>query len=165
MYGHLDKINLFDELSWWEKRNLEVDGMAVEYRKEFEATRHLIAPNPRFFNELAALYVADTNSPVLILSSSRSVSPCPVSAHAGGTKALSPPKPSLRSPGTSLDAPSTGLFCVKSPTDLDMQFYKIAITGLSTVAIEQYDYCYRAIQRLWVICCRAIQLLLSSNGS
>jgi hypothetical protein len=29
-----------------------------------------------------------------------------------------------------------------------MQFYKIAITGLSTViAIEQYNYCYRAIQR------------------
>ncbi|CAJ1941753.1 unnamed protein product, partial [Cylindrotheca closterium] len=36
VYGHLDKSNLFDELSWWEKRNLEVDGMAVEYRKELE---------------------------------------------------------------------------------------------------------------------------------
>ena len=61
VYSHLDKYNLFDELSWWEKRNLEVDGMAVEYRKEFEATRHLIAPNPRFFTELAALYVAVTS--------------------------------------------------------------------------------------------------------
>ena len=59
VYGHLDKFNLFDELSWWEKRNLEVDGMAVEYRKELEATHHLIAPNSRFFTELAALYVAD----------------------------------------------------------------------------------------------------------
>ena len=59
VYGHLDKYNLFDELSWWEKRNLEVDGMAVEYRKELEATHHLIAPNSRFFTELAALYVAD----------------------------------------------------------------------------------------------------------
>ncbi|CAJ1939400.1 unnamed protein product [Cylindrotheca closterium] len=60
VYGHLDKSNLFDELSWWEKRNLEVDGMAVEYRKELETANHLIAPNPRFFTELAALYVADT---------------------------------------------------------------------------------------------------------
>ncbi|CAJ1953818.1 unnamed protein product [Cylindrotheca closterium] len=60
VYGHLDKSNLFDELSWWEKRNLEVDGMAAEYRKELETANHLIVPNPRFFTELAALYVADT---------------------------------------------------------------------------------------------------------
>ncbi|CAJ1945364.1 unnamed protein product [Cylindrotheca closterium] len=60
VYGHLDKLNLFDELSWWEKRNLEVDGMAVKYRKELETANHLIAPNPRFFTELAAMYVADT---------------------------------------------------------------------------------------------------------
>ena len=60
VYGHLDKSNLFDELSWWEKRNLEVDGMAVEYRRELEAANHLIAPNSRFFTELAALFVADT---------------------------------------------------------------------------------------------------------
>ncbi|CAJ1945068.1 unnamed protein product, partial [Cylindrotheca closterium] len=45
VYGHLNKSNLFDELSWWEKRNLEVDGMAVEYRKELETANHLIAPN------------------------------------------------------------------------------------------------------------------------
>ncbi|CAJ1938274.1 unnamed protein product, partial [Cylindrotheca closterium] len=60
VYGHLNKSNLFDKLSWWEKRNLEVDGMMVEYRKELEAANHLIAPNPRFFTKLAALYVADT---------------------------------------------------------------------------------------------------------
>ncbi|CAJ1945295.1 unnamed protein product [Cylindrotheca closterium] len=65
VYGHLDKSNLFDKLSWWEKRNLEVDGMAVEYRKELEAANHLIAPNPRFFTELAALYVADTKQSCL----------------------------------------------------------------------------------------------------
>ncbi|CAJ1966331.1 unnamed protein product, partial [Cylindrotheca closterium] len=53
VYGHLDKSNLFDKLSWWEKRNLEVDGMAVEYRKELETANHLIAPNPRFFTKLA----------------------------------------------------------------------------------------------------------------
>ncbi|CAJ1939836.1 unnamed protein product [Cylindrotheca closterium] len=60
VYGHLDKSNLFDEHSWWEKRNLEVDGMAVEYHKELETANHLIAPNPRFFTELVAMYVADT---------------------------------------------------------------------------------------------------------
>ncbi|CAJ1947422.1 unnamed protein product [Cylindrotheca closterium] len=51
VYGHLDKSNIFDKLSWWEKRNLENDGMAVEYRKELEAANHLmsIAVNPRFF--------------------------------------------------------------------------------------------------------------------
>ncbi|CAJ1964443.1 unnamed protein product [Cylindrotheca closterium] len=65
VYGHLDKSNLFDELSWWEKRNLEVDGMAVEYRKELETANHLIAPNPRFFTELAAMYVADTKQSCL----------------------------------------------------------------------------------------------------
>ncbi|CAJ1940186.1 unnamed protein product [Cylindrotheca closterium] len=66
VYGHLDKSNLFDELSWWEKRNLEVDGMAVEYRKELEMANHLIAPNPRFFTELAALYMADTKQSRLV---------------------------------------------------------------------------------------------------
>ncbi|CAJ1945764.1 unnamed protein product, partial [Cylindrotheca closterium] len=60
VYGHLDKSNLFDELTWWEKKNLEVDGMAVDFRKELEAAHQLIPPNPRFFTELAALFVADT---------------------------------------------------------------------------------------------------------
>ncbi|CAJ1931578.1 unnamed protein product [Cylindrotheca closterium] len=60
VYGHLNKSNFFDKLSWWEKRNLEVDGMAVEYHKELETANHLIAPNPCFFTELAAVYVVDT---------------------------------------------------------------------------------------------------------
>ncbi|CAJ1934649.1 unnamed protein product, partial [Cylindrotheca closterium] len=60
VYGHLDKSNLFDELTWWERKNLEVDGMAVDFRKELEAAHQLIPPNPRFFTELAALFVADT---------------------------------------------------------------------------------------------------------
>ncbi|CAJ1934887.1 unnamed protein product [Cylindrotheca closterium] len=60
VYGHLDKSNLFDELTWWEKKNQEVDGMAVDFRKELEAAHQLIPSNPRFFTELAALFVADT---------------------------------------------------------------------------------------------------------
>ncbi|CAJ1927586.1 unnamed protein product [Cylindrotheca closterium] len=60
VYGHLDKSNLFDELTWWEKKNLEVDGMAVDFRKKLEAAHQLFPPNPRFFTELAALFVADT---------------------------------------------------------------------------------------------------------
>ncbi|CAJ1938471.1 unnamed protein product [Cylindrotheca closterium] len=44
VYGHLDKSNLFDELTWWEKTNLEVDGMAVDFRKELEAAHQLIPP-------------------------------------------------------------------------------------------------------------------------
>ncbi|CAJ1948760.1 unnamed protein product [Cylindrotheca closterium] len=60
VYGHLDKSKLFGEFTWWEKKNLEVDGMAVDFRKELEAAHQLIPSNPRFFTELAALFVAGT---------------------------------------------------------------------------------------------------------
>ena len=65
VYGHLDKTFLFEDLTWWEQKNLEVDGMAVEFRKELEANHQLIAPNPRFFTELAALFVADSKQSCL----------------------------------------------------------------------------------------------------
>ncbi|CAJ1934973.1 unnamed protein product [Cylindrotheca closterium] len=46
-------------LSWWSKRNVEVDAWAVAYRHQLEASHRLIAPNARFFTELAALYIGD----------------------------------------------------------------------------------------------------------
>ncbi|CAJ1933621.1 unnamed protein product, partial [Cylindrotheca closterium] len=37
--------------------NVEVDNWAVAYRHQLEASNQLIAPNSRFFTELAALYI------------------------------------------------------------------------------------------------------------
>ncbi|CAJ1932975.1 unnamed protein product, partial [Cylindrotheca closterium] len=59
VYGHLDKATSFLCLSWWSKRNVEVDAWAVAYRHQLEASHQLIAPNARFFTELAALYIGD----------------------------------------------------------------------------------------------------------
>ncbi|CAJ1963136.1 unnamed protein product [Cylindrotheca closterium] len=59
MYGHLDQATSFSCLSWWSKRNVEVDAWAVAYRHQLEASHRLIAPNARFFTELAALYIGD----------------------------------------------------------------------------------------------------------
>ncbi|CAJ1929816.1 unnamed protein product [Cylindrotheca closterium] len=60
VYGHLHKTLLFQELTWWEQKNLEVDGLAVEFCREIEANHQLVAPNPWFFTELAALFVVDS---------------------------------------------------------------------------------------------------------
>ncbi|CAJ1967468.1 unnamed protein product [Cylindrotheca closterium] len=57
VYGHLDHATPFSSLSWWSKRNVEVDNWAVAYRHQLEASNQLIAPNARFFTELAALYI------------------------------------------------------------------------------------------------------------
>ncbi|CAJ1938570.1 unnamed protein product [Cylindrotheca closterium] len=57
VYGHLDRATSFSSLSWWSKRNVEVDNWAVAYRHQLEASHQLIAPNARFFTELAALYI------------------------------------------------------------------------------------------------------------
>ncbi|CAJ1946957.1 unnamed protein product [Cylindrotheca closterium] len=54
VYGHLDTATSFSCLSWWSKRNVEVDAWAVAYRHQIEASHRLIAPNARFFTELAA---------------------------------------------------------------------------------------------------------------
>ncbi|CAJ1931347.1 unnamed protein product [Cylindrotheca closterium] len=59
VYGHLDTATSFSCLSWWSKRNVEVDAWAVAYRHQLEASHRLIAPNARFFTELAALYIGD----------------------------------------------------------------------------------------------------------
>ncbi|CAJ1970317.1 unnamed protein product [Cylindrotheca closterium] len=59
VYGHLDHATSFSSLSWWSKRNVEVDNWAVAYRHQLEASNQLIAPNARFFTELAALYIGD----------------------------------------------------------------------------------------------------------
>jgi hypothetical protein len=57
VYGHLDNATSFDCLSWWSQRNVEVDNWAVAYRHQLEMSNQLIAPNARFFTELAALYI------------------------------------------------------------------------------------------------------------
>ncbi|CAJ1939881.1 unnamed protein product [Cylindrotheca closterium] len=44
VYGHLDKTLLFEELTRWEQKNLEVHGLAVEFRKELKVNHQLIAP-------------------------------------------------------------------------------------------------------------------------
>ncbi|CAJ1957324.1 unnamed protein product [Cylindrotheca closterium] len=59
VYGHLDKATFFSCLSWWSKRNVEVDEWAVAYCHQLKASHQLIAPNARFFTELAALYIGD----------------------------------------------------------------------------------------------------------
>ncbi|CAJ1944867.1 unnamed protein product, partial [Cylindrotheca closterium] len=52
VYGHLNRATAFSSLSWWSKRNVEVDNWAVAYRHQLEASNQLIAPNARFFTEL-----------------------------------------------------------------------------------------------------------------
>ena len=59
VYGHLDKTIPYHLLTWWEKGNLEVDKWAGAYCEQLEAAGHLIAPNPRFFTKLAALYIGN----------------------------------------------------------------------------------------------------------
>ncbi|CAJ1954071.1 unnamed protein product [Cylindrotheca closterium] len=59
VFGHLDKATSFLCLSWWSKRNVEVDAWAVAYCHQLKASHRLIAPNARFFTELAALYTGD----------------------------------------------------------------------------------------------------------
>ncbi|CAJ1946859.1 unnamed protein product [Cylindrotheca closterium] len=59
VYVHRDKATSFSCLSWWSKRNVEVDAWAVAYRHQLEASHRLIAPNARFFTKLAALYIGD----------------------------------------------------------------------------------------------------------
>ncbi|CAJ1956147.1 unnamed protein product [Cylindrotheca closterium] len=46
VYGHLDKTLLLEEMTWWEQKNLEVNGLAVEFCRELKANHQLIAPNP-----------------------------------------------------------------------------------------------------------------------
>ncbi|CAJ1959304.1 unnamed protein product [Cylindrotheca closterium] len=59
VYGHLHHATSFSSLSWWSKRNVEVDNWAVAYCHQLEASNQLIAPNARFFTELAAVYIGD----------------------------------------------------------------------------------------------------------
>ncbi|CAJ1943729.1 unnamed protein product [Cylindrotheca closterium] len=64
-YGHLDQATSFSCLSWWSKLNVEVDAWVVAYCHQLEASHRLIAPNARFFTELAALYIGDVKQSLL----------------------------------------------------------------------------------------------------
>ena len=70
VYGHLDKSIPHHLLTWWEKRNIDVDEWAVAYRKLLFREGDIIAPNPRFFSEPAAIFIGDVKQarldPILI---------------------------------------------------------------------------------------------------
>jgi hypothetical protein len=70
VYGHLDKSIPHHLLTWWEKRNIDVDEWAVAYRKVLFREGDTIAPNPRFFSEPAAIFIGDVKQarldPILI---------------------------------------------------------------------------------------------------
>ena len=55
MYGHRD--NFLSPLTWWERRNVEGDAWAVQFRLSLPRDARLSPPNPRFFVEPAALCV------------------------------------------------------------------------------------------------------------
>ena len=57
VYGHLDKTTPRHLLSWWAKRNVEVDAWAGSYRKHLVRNGIVLAPNSRFFSESAALFI------------------------------------------------------------------------------------------------------------
>ena len=55
--GHADSKRKWDQLTWWEKRNVEVDRKATELRDQLESEGRVQARNPRFFSEPCAVFV------------------------------------------------------------------------------------------------------------
>ena len=55
MYGHQDDFTA--SLTWWERRNMECDSWAGTFRRSLSQAERLSPPNPRFFQEPAALFV------------------------------------------------------------------------------------------------------------
>ena len=54
-------------MSWWERRNFEVDEVAQEYADELLSTDLEPAPNPKFFSEPCAFFVHDIKASSLSL--------------------------------------------------------------------------------------------------
>ncbi|CAJ1945792.1 unnamed protein product [Cylindrotheca closterium] len=56
-------------MSWWERRNSEVDDIAQGYADELIATNDTIATNPKFFSEPCAIYIDNEKVSCLALES------------------------------------------------------------------------------------------------
>lgn len=56
--GHADSNKSWKDLTWWERRNVEVDRRATQYRSQLEVSGCGVAPNPRFFTEPCALFIS-----------------------------------------------------------------------------------------------------------
>lgn len=65
--GHADKYKTWYEMSWWERRNFEVDEVAQEYADELLSTDLEPAPNPKFICEPCAFFVHDIKASSLSL--------------------------------------------------------------------------------------------------
>ena len=53
--GHADRHKTWQQMSWWERRNSEVDDIAQGYANELIATDDTIATNPKSFSEPCAV--------------------------------------------------------------------------------------------------------------
>ena len=55
--AHRDREVAWENLTWWEQRNCEVDVLAGEYRESLLLSGVDSSPNPRFFTEPSALFI------------------------------------------------------------------------------------------------------------
>ena len=55
--GHADAKKSWKQLSWWERRNVEVDRAAQKHREDLFGRGELIAANPWFMTERWSLYI------------------------------------------------------------------------------------------------------------
>ncbi|CAJ1945726.1 unnamed protein product, partial [Cylindrotheca closterium] len=67
--GHADRTKTWRQMSWWERRNSEVDDIAQGYADELIATNDTIATNPKFFSEPCAIYINNEKVSCLALES------------------------------------------------------------------------------------------------
>ncbi|CAJ1937328.1 unnamed protein product, partial [Cylindrotheca closterium] len=67
--GHADRTKTWRQMSWWERRNLEVDDIAQGYADELIATDDTIATNPKFFSKPCAIYIDNEKVSCLALES------------------------------------------------------------------------------------------------
>ena len=58
--GHADRYKSWQEMTWWERRNFEVDEVAQSYADSFLAAPFTPPPNPKFFSEPCAIYFQDS---------------------------------------------------------------------------------------------------------
>ncbi|CAJ1946478.1 unnamed protein product [Cylindrotheca closterium] len=67
--GHADQTKTWRQMSWWKRRNSEVDDIAQGYADELIATNDTIATNPKFFSEPCAIYIDNEKVSCLALES------------------------------------------------------------------------------------------------
>ena len=65
--GHADLRKTWSQMSWWERRNSEVDQIAQGYADELVAANDMLAANPKFFSEPCAVYISDEKMSCLAL--------------------------------------------------------------------------------------------------